>query len=286
MKKEPEYTRLPDFRISYSEPRIDQPTSIHHHHDSFEIVLFINADLRIFIKDYEYKIRNWDLFFINEYDIHYIMYNATSNYARYVIHFKRDYALPVLKALSMEGILDQLASARYKKTRPNLKDRTEILALFEAIYKATGYGHEPYDEDSRARVLSNLALLLIRLKELLESGEPSDALTKNDVFIQNVIKYIDENYMKPISLTELSRSLYTDKYYLCHLFRKKTGLTVMEYVQHRRVIEAQKLLKDTDRDIISVYYECGFNNVQHFYRVFKKISKVTPQQYRKLYRQG
>lgn len=48
----------------------------------------------------------------------------------------------------------------------------------------------------------------------------------------------------------------------------------MEYVQYRRVIEAQKLLKDTDNDIISVYYECGFNNVQHFYLVFKKYRKL------------
>jgi AraC-like DNA-binding protein len=58
----------------------------------------------------------------------------------------------------------------------------------------------------------------------------------------------------------------------------------MEYVQYRRTIEAQKLLEDTDKDILSVYYDCGFNNVQHFYRVFRKISKVTPSQYRKLHR--
>ncbi|HEY8499788.1 MAG TPA: AraC family transcriptional regulator [Clostridia bacterium] len=282
MEKKLEYTRLPDFRISYSETKIDQATSIHHYHDAFEIVLYINADLQIFIKDYEYKIGNWDLFFINEYDIHYIMYNTNPNYVRYVIHFKKDYILPVLKSINIDGILDQLASVTYKKTHPNLKDRTEILALFEAIHRAAGYGHEPYDEISKARVLSNLALLLIRMRELLQS-EPSESLTKNDILVQNVVRHIDDKFMKPINLAQLSASLFTNKYYLCHLFKQKTGLTVMEYVQYRRVIEAQKLLKDTDKDIISVYYECGFNNVQHFYRVFKKISKVTPYQYRKLH---
>jgi AraC-like DNA-binding protein len=284
MEKKLEYTRLSDFRISYSETKIDQTTSIHHYHDTFEIVLYINADLQIFIKDYEYKIGNWDLFFINEYDIHYIMYNTNPNYIRYVIHFKKDYILPVLKAMNMGGILDKLASVTYKKTHPNLKDRTEILALFEEIHKATGHEHEPYDEISKARVLSNLALLLIRLLELLES-EPLESLTKNDILVQNVVRHIDENFMNPINLTQLSASLFTNKYHLCHLFKQKTGLTVMEYVQYRRVIEAQKLLKNTGKDIITVYYECGFNNVQHFYRVFKKISKVTPYQYRKLHRE-
>jgi len=285
MSKKLEYTRLPDFRISYSESKIDQTSSIYHHHDAFEIALFINADLQIFIKDYEYKIRNWDLFFINEYDIHHIMYNTTPNYIRYVIHFKRDYVLPVLKALNMEGILDNLASAENKKTHPNLKDRAEILALFEAIHRATGYGHEPCDEISRAQVLSNLILLLIKLMKLLQFEENSKVLTESDIFIQGVIRHIDENFMKPITLTGLSISLYTNKYYLCHLFKQKTGFTVMEYIQYRRVIEAQKLLKETDKDIITVYYECGFNNVQNFYRVFKKISKVTPLQYRKLNRE-
>ena len=49
--------------------------------------------------------------------------------------------------------------------------------MFEEIHKATGHEHEPYDEISKARVLSNLALLLIRLLELLES-EPLESLTK------------------------------------------------------------------------------------------------------------
>ncbi len=284
MDKNLEFTRLSDFRFSYSETKINKATSIHHYHDTFEIILYVKADLQIFIKDYEYQISDGDLFFINEYDIHYIMYNATPNYARYVIHFKKDFLFPILKALNMDGILGKLASATYKKVHPNLKDRTELISLFEAIHKATGYGHEPYDETSRAQVLSNMMLLLIRLHELLQSEGPLKKLTKNDILVQNVVRYIDTHFMDTINLDQISGSLYSNKYHLCHLFKKKTGITVMEYVQYRRIIESQKLLKNTGKDITSIYYDCGFNNVQHFYRVFRRISKVTPFQYRKLHR--
>ncbi|HEY8420237.1 MAG TPA: AraC family transcriptional regulator [Thermoclostridium sp.] len=284
MENKIEFFSSPDFRISYSDTRIDQATSIHHYHDSYEIALYEKADLRIFIKDYEYRINDGDVFFINEYDIHHIMYNATPHYIRYVVHFKKDYLLPLLRATNMEGLFDQLYSVPYRKIRPNIRNRSELQSYFEAIYRATGYGHEPFDDTSRAQVLSNLLLLLIRLHELFMAETPTQKLSKGTNMIQNVVRHIDQNYMTPINLDQLSSSFYTSKYYLCHLFRKKTGLSVTEYIQYRRVIEAQKLLKETDRDITSIYYDCGFNNAQHFYRVFQKFSRVTPLQYRKMYR--
>lgn len=284
MENKAELSKFSDFRISYSETKIDKATSIHHYHDTYEIVLFEKADLQIFIKDYEYKISDGDVFFINEFDIHHIMYNVTPHYERYVVHFKKDLLLPLLKVMNMESILEQLSCIPYRKVHPNLKVRTELKSYFESIHRATGFKHEPFDETSKAQVLSNLMLLLIRVHELLKTEQPKHELSRSDYIIQDVIRYIDTNYMNQINLEQLSNSLFTNKYYLCHLFRKKAGFSIMEYVQYRRIIEAQKLLKDTDNDITGICYDCGFNNAQHFYRVFRKISKVTPLQYRKIHR--
>ena len=50
MENKAELSKFSDFRISYSETKIDKATSIHHYHDTYEIVLFEKADLQIFIK--------------------------------------------------------------------------------------------------------------------------------------------------------------------------------------------------------------------------------------------
>ena len=53
---------------------------------------------------------------------------------------------------------------------------------------------------------------------------------------------------------------------------------IMEYVQHRRVIEAQKKLIETRNSIIDIYLDCGFSNAQHFHRIFKRLPGTTPSQ--------
>ncbi|HHV96245.1 MAG TPA: helix-turn-helix transcriptional regulator [Clostridiaceae bacterium] len=83
-------------------------------------------------------------------------------------------------------------------------------------------------------------------------------------------------------MESLEKRFHFSKYYLSHIFKQLTGFTIIEYVQHRRIIEAQRMLRYTNKDIIEIGYDCGFNNIQHFYRVFSKITGTTPLHYRKM----
>ena len=59
------------------------------------------------------------------------------------------------------------------------------------------------------------------------------------------------------------------------------GISLVNYLQYKRILEAQKLLLNSDMPIIEIGMECGFTSVQHFYRVFKKITGLTPKEYKK-----
>jgi YesN/AraC family two-component response regulator len=80
----------------------------------------------------------------------------------------------------------------------------------------------------------------------------------------------------------LEEKFYLNKFHISHVFKEITDFSVIEYVQQRRVIEAQKQLTYSQKKIIDICFDCGFNNIQHFHRVFKKITGVTPHKYRKL----
>jgi AraC-like DNA-binding protein len=275
-------TKTKDFRISYSETKIDQTMSVQHYHDSYEVAFFVKADLEIFIKDMKYTIQDGDLLFVNEYDIHRIIYNTTSQYVRYVINFKKEYILPFLKVLNVDDLLEWFALKSYKKIHLNLKDRVELHSLFDSILKTSNSDPMLTSQTNRAKVISNLLLVLIRINELLNIEKPVQELNSRDKLVKNILEFIDTNYMNNIDLSLLENKFYTDKFYISHIFKQVTGFSVIEYVQYRRVIEAQKLLKDSNQDILDIYLDCGFNSVQHFYRVFKKISKMSPHKYRKL----
>ena len=111
-------------------------------------------------------------------------------------------------------------------------------------------------------------------------------LSEQDIYgdtdlIQNVKTYIEHYYQKQISV-ELAASLFhVNRSYLSHTFKKKTGETFIDYLNKTRVRHAKKLLAESDKKMYQIALLSGYNNVRYFYRAFKKIEGITPDQYRK-----
>lgn len=102
-----------------------------------------------------------------------------------------------------------------------------------------------------------------------------------DPFIQNIKGYIEENLTFNFSSSHISKTFNYSEKYIGRLFKKKTGFTLKEYINHRRLRMAQKMLLNSDIPIIDIASKVGYNNVSYFNRIFKQEYLVTPSQYRK-----
>ena len=99
--------------------------------------------------------------------------------------------------------------------------------------------------------------------------------------IEKIFRFVELNYKGTCTLEALA--VYTSHNY-AHLskhFKRYTGINFIEYVNHYRVNEARFLLRSSDRTILSVTLECGFDSLRNFNRVFKKIVGQTPSEYRR-----
>ena len=74
--------------------------------------------------------------------------------------------------------------------------------------------------------------------------------------------------------------------YFSYLFKSITSKTFTEYLNTLRIASTQQLLKTTDKLILDICYEVGFNNVNHFNRMFKQSVGMSPKQYRNAKRDG
>ena len=99
-----------------------------------------------------------------------------------------------------------------------------------------------------------------------------------DTLIYNVLNYVNENYMHPLTLKETAQHFFVDHHYLCRRFKSICGYNFIDYLQFRRIAEATKLLAE-GRSVDDILLLCGFESIQHFYRVFKKKTGCTPKQY-------
>ncbi len=98
--------------------------------------------------------------------------------------------------------------------------------------------------------------------------------------IVEIINYIQNDY-ENVTLESLSEAFHLSKPYLSKYIREKAGVTFQEVVKKERMKKARSLLKQTTKTVETIAAEVGYENVEHFNRLFRKCYGMTPVQYRK-----
>ncbi len=98
--------------------------------------------------------------------------------------------------------------------------------------------------------------------------------------VKKVIDYIEKNLEKEISLDHISKNIGYSKYYLNRIFTEHTGITMYKYVQNRRLTAAAEKLVKTDKPIMQIAYEAGYDTQQSFSFAFKQVYLYPPKLYR------
>ncbi|MGI5849574.1 MAG: helix-turn-helix domain-containing protein [Christensenellales bacterium] len=104
--------------------------------------------------------------------------------------------------------------------------------------------------------------------------------TKHTDTIQKVMEYINANYMKRISLNDISEHVAFSVSYLSRMFKEEKGLSLTSYINKVRIRNAKILLKQSDISLSQTAYLCGFDDQSYFSKVFKKLTGTTPGRYR------
>lgn len=98
--------------------------------------------------------------------------------------------------------------------------------------------------------------------------------------LQQILNYIDAHLDRDIKLADLARLLDMSQFHFSHLFKQSIGISPYQYLIQQRVERAKKLLKQTDRLIVDIALECGFNSHSHLSKKFRQFTGVTPKAYR------
>jgi len=100
--------------------------------------------------------------------------------------------------------------------------------------------------------------------------------------VRKAIEFIRISLYQDLSLDMISSSINTNPYELSRQFKKETGKTIIEYINKQRINEAIYIMENENISITSVAGMVGYNDINYFTKVFKKIKGITPSQYRKL----
>jgi len=101
--------------------------------------------------------------------------------------------------------------------------------------------------------------------------------------IQKVITYLNGNYQNEIRLIDVANYVNMSEVSFSRFMKKRTGKNYIEYLNDLRLGIASRHLVDSSKTISEISYECGFNNLSNFNRIFKKRKGFTPKEFRSNY---
>ena len=99
--------------------------------------------------------------------------------------------------------------------------------------------------------------------------------------VKEAIEIIRKNYRYKLTLDDISEKLHISREHLCRIFRRSTGMPVMEYVMRLRVMSGAEKLLSEENSISDIAFECGFDSVSYFDKIFSRYMHCTPGEYRK-----
>lgn len=101
--------------------------------------------------------------------------------------------------------------------------------------------------------------------------------------IQKVIDYLHANFQNEIHLLDVAKHVNMSEVAFSRFMKRRTGKNYIEYLTDLRLGIASRLLINTSKSIAEISFECGFNNLSNFNRMFKKRKAVTPKEFRENY---
>lgn len=162
---------------------------------------------------------------------------------------------------------------------PTVKWQHEVLDLLKSIDKL---GTDTADKLREYELLLKSRVLEIWHKcfynPMLEQvHDNNDKLER----MSPVINYIDKNYMYHISLDSLAKLIPMSEGQFCRAFKELLGMSPMNYVVRKRILQSCDLLLHTDKKITEIAILTGFNNISYFNKTFLLNVGCTPSIYRK-----
>lgn len=237
-----------------------------HYHQVYQLLYGIEGEGRIVIAGAEYHFNQHHVAIIPPQTAHAVM--SDSSLTSLVLAFDHQQVIP---ASSRELLLRSFGQPSHQLLNPFAG--SELRRLLRKML----FEQQHSDDWTNWAVTIPLQETLILLSRVQQPLQAEDA---NSMRAKRISHYIDTHYFDPLRTEDLAATLNIGTRQVNNIFKEQYGMTPMQYLAHVRIEVAKKLLIDSDKDIVSICFEVGYETLSSFYRAFKNLVEMSPNQYR------
>lgn len=245
-----------------------------HWHNQLEFLFLVDGKAIIECNDYHIEAGKYDLVVINSNDLH-CGRSLTCNFSCFCII--------VDCSLFQSSFFDAFEAKFITPVNQNLilfkniiRNDIDIIECAGSLIKEYNEKCTGYELAIKSYVYRLLVLLLRNHTHRIITTREYNFKIKTIEKLSAVIRYIEQNYCREISIKQLAEIINLSPYHFCHVFKKSVGKTPIQYINALRMNKAESLLKSTDLSITEIAFETGFSDANYFSRLFKKYKNVSP----------
>lgn len=250
-----------------------------HFHPEYELVFIEGANGTRHVGEHVSRFRESDLVFIGS-DIPHLNfdYGIKTPYEKMVVHIKPDFLKDSLTTTpELHSIQQLIEQSKYgvafgNKTKALVGERLKklhTLGYFDQFLEILGILKILSDSDE---------------KELLHTHPVVNPYNqKEQVRLRRIYQFLDHEYRRKIDIAEVAGLSNLTNAAFCRYFKRMTKLTFTEFVNHYRIDKAKKLLR-LDNNITETCFQCGFESISYFNKVFKKVTGENPLAFKRRYK--
>lgn len=241
-----------------------------HYHGAHQLLFVLEGEGAIRLDGEVHKLTVDDTVLIVPYSVHSVM--SDSRLTLLVLAFDD-------KVLDAD-LREQLLHAYFPTScllKPGMFAASELRQWLRKMLFEQSREGSPLVRISLKVQLSQLLLLLVGS---VDTEAAAIGSSSNRLRAEKIRSYIDSNYFDPLTAGDIASRLGISTRHVNNIFKERYDMTPMQYLTEVRIRVAQKLLEETNKDIISICFEVGYDSVSTFYRSFKAVAKLSPKTYR------
>ncbi len=254
-----------------------------HWHHSIEILRIRKGSYTVELNLEDLALKEGDLCMVNSEELHQITGNETNTCHDALIFDPQilDFSYPDEFQQDLTGPLASRENSLVHVIRPGMEGHGPLSELFDQIMEAGLGGEKGWYYEAKLCLLGMLNQIR-KYRLTIPSASMQSAADKEKIDrYKRVISYMEENYMKKVSLQQLADAAQCNPQYLCHFFKEIAGMPPVKYLISYRVGRAKEFLENSTKTVLEVSLDCGFDNVSYFIRQFRRETGMTPREYRR-----
>ncbi len=241
-----------------------------HFHDFDKLVILISGSVDYRVENTSYKLRPWDVLLVKHHTIHKAEIDRSEPYERIIIYLDRRYfenIMPDAGLMDCFDLADRHGRHLLQAAPQQLEELKTAIARYEELRGDERFGAFAMGEAMMIQLLIHVS----RLSEV----EPEKKEAKYDPKIQQVLSYINENFIQELSVDALADQVFLSKYHFMRLFKAQTGTTVYAYVRQKRLMHAARMIRE-GVPAQKAAADSGFGDYSAFHRAFKDSFGISP----------